>query len=327
MRSKDELDDFLRQGLASGSTPAELEQALISTGWEPQEVRSAFERWTYIPGIPPVPRPRLSFSPRDMLKHGLGFTALAMISWHITRIGFHLSDYLTQADGQSMSWTGSARWPVAMLIVFLPIFVLLQMRSSTSGPSRMRRWLAAISGFLAGVTLLMTLGAAVNALLSGDMSLRFCLKAGIVTLTATLVFLTYRSELNEGQPSRTGGIALSGLAALAIAAGLWLTGGPAQGRAEMRDRERQSDIAGLTAHARCLTQEGEVVPPMTTTAGCPGLPRLSDPWTGEPYRIEMLKTGQLRICANLETETFLESYPDGSYCQVSDLEDAPRQRQ
>lgn len=319
MHGKDEINRFLREGFAEGRAAEDLAAALRDAGWPEDRIQAGLAQWHRIEGLPPVPRPRRTLSPRDALVHGLGFAALAILSWHVTRIGILAVEELTPAAGDTHTWGGSARWPVSMLVVFLPIFVLIHLRRPADDSSLVRRWLAALSGFLAGMTLLGTLATAVQAFLAGDLTLRFALKALVVVVTAGLVFVTYRGELAGARAGRGGAAALAGLAGLGILAGLWLSGGPGQGRAEARDEARRSDLSELATQARCLALEGEDVPPIDTSEGCPEAPPSADPWTGEPYRIERLPAGTLRLCASYETERFRDEGPAGPGCISVDL--------
>ncbi|MDP5305811.1 hypothetical protein [Paracoccus spongiarum] len=94
---------------------------------------------------------------------------------------------------------------------------------------------------------------------------------------------------------------LTVLALLAIAGGLWVSGGPMQGRAERRDQMRSADLSALTAQAECRgTEAGAATADLGPTALCPETPRLADPATGAPYRITVLDRNNLRLCADFE---------------------------
>lgn len=321
MRARDELGAFLREGLAAGQTPEALAAALRAAGWPEDRIRAGLGLWQQSPGLPPVPRPPAALSPRDALVHGLGFAALAMLSWHVVQLGFLLADQVTEGAGQAAGWAGSARWPVAMLIVVLPVFALVHLRRRDEGASLVRRWLAALSGFLAGLALLGSLAATVHALLSGDLTLRFALKAGVVGVTAALVFATYRAELTALRSGRAGAVVLAGLGVLALLGGLWLTGGPGQGRAEQRDAARMADLEALAAQARCLALEGREVPPVGVSERCPDAVRAADPWTGADYLIEGIGRDRLRLCAVRETEPVWRDEVAGPGCVLVDLSD------
>ena len=162
-----------------------------------------------------------------------------------------------------------------------------------------------VSYFVLCLVLLGSLAAAVHAGLSGDLTAPFAMKLGVVVSMAGLVFLAYRAELAGHGAGRAAGWAIAAVALAGIGAGLWLSGGPGEGRAERRDALRQGDLAALAAQAQCLAAEGRAVPPLAPTEGCPATPRLADPATGEAYGIEPVEDGRLRLCAARETaETY-----------------------
>lgn len=110
---------------------------------------------------------------------------------------------------------------------------------------------------------------------------------------------------DRGQSWGTWGIAV--LAAVAVAGGLMLAGGPFQARKERRDEVRAEDLRRLSAHIDCLSQDGIMPADLAETARCSGPIRRADPYSGVPYRVEALDRGSYRLCAGFE----LPEDPDG----------------
>ena len=95
--------------------------------------------------------------------------------------------------------------------------------------------------------------------------------------------------------------ALTMLSLAVLAAGFVASGGPAQGRAEKRDRTRGRDLSEIQSLLSCKTSEaGQVVTNPTPTEACPMTPRLADPFTGAPDRIELVGPDSIRLCAGFE---------------------------
>lgn len=95
--------------------------------------------------------------------------------------------------------------------------------------------------------------------------------------------------------------ALTALSLSVLGAGIAVTGGPAQGRAEKRDQAREADLSDLHGLLFCKAQQaGQAGIDPTPTEACPMTPRLADPFTGAPYRIERLAPDILRLCAGFE---------------------------
>lgn len=304
MRAPDRLAEFIQAGLAAGHTPADLAAALRKAGWPQPQVDTGLADWMSQSGLPPVPRPTSRGQARAVLWQALGLAALAVLCWQLVALGFGLVEHVTR-DTRADWYSGAGmRWPISVLVVMAPVFALLHLRDGEVASSR--RSLAMISGFLAGMGILGSAVAVVHAVLSGELTARFALKAAVVVLVALLVMLTYRSELMRGEEGtgrrsgRAGAWGLIGLAGFFVMAGIWATGGPQAGRAEQRDAARILDLHAIGAQARCLVGAGSVVPPIVATSDCPDLPRLEDAGTGEAYLVELRRSDSLRLCARLE---------------------------
>lgn len=110
---------------------------------------------------------------------------------------------------------------------------------------------------------------------------------------------------------------IGGAALVAVAAGLWLIGGPESGRAEHRDRVRMDDLRTLGDFVRCVADStGGVLPDTLAPApACGDEVHLADPYTGAAYRYRIMFEGdgkaRFRVCATFEaprrlTNTYLE---------------------
>lgn len=104
---------------------------------------------------------------------------------------------------------------------------------------------------------------------------------------------------------------LIGVVALAVVLGLVVTGGPAQGRREKRDELRLADLQVLMNRVQCrATETGALPADLSPTPPCAGDLRLDDPYTGTPYRYEILSPDSFRVCAAFETDLPLQTYWD-----------------
>lgn len=113
-------------------------------------------------------------------------------------------------------------------------------------------------------------------------------------------------------------LALTALSASVAVAGIIATGGPAQGRAERRDQARAQDLSEIEILLTCKAQQaGRVGIDPTPTEACPMTPRLADPFTGTPYRIELVPPDSLRLCAGFEVPAPDRPFgPDETGCIV-----------
>ena len=98
--------------------------------------------------------------------------------------------------------------------------------------------------------------------------------------------------------------AIAGMVALTIGLGLVVTGGPGQGRKERRDEMRLEDLNLMSAQVHCLARAaaGQLPTDLAPTALCPGALRRADPFSGQPYRYDILSPETFRLCAEFETD-------------------------
>lgn len=313
MRPGDHLALFVREALALGHTRDEVAAALRDAGWGKAEIAAALHAWADIPFRPPVPRPRHHVSAAEAFTYGLTFVALATVIGHATALWFALiAHWLPEAGEMPGRGTGTIRWSLAVLVIAFPLFLWLDIRATralAADPVRrrspVRRWFAHATLFLAVLGLIGDLIAVVHAFLSGDLTLRFVLKAAAVAALAGTVLLYFRPLRDETPPPplRPALWALSALIGLAVLFGLWAVGGPEQGRAEARDRTRMQDLQALAQHVQCQANETGTLPArLEGTESCPLTARLADPYSGAVYTYHGVSAVAFRLCAGFETD-------------------------
>lgn len=206
MRPADQLSEFVADALKTGRSRAEIGDALRTAGWTQPEVAEALSAWADTPFTPPVPRPRPYVSAREAFLYALMFLALAITAGQIVQLGFELierwiPDVTEPSRGSNVD---AIRWSISTLVVFFPLFLILNARTNRAARdneglrrSAVRKWFGYITLFLAAITLLGNLIVVIYALLSGDLTARFIAKATLVAVTAGLVFLYYRGEMAE----------------------------------------------------------------------------------------------------------------------------------
>lgn len=198
---QNDLNLFLREALAAGHDPAQITHALQEAGWSAKEAKTALAAWHLTPELPPIPRPRAYLSAREALIYGLLFISLGLVAWYLNRLGFQIIDRLLPDPAEAFPvHLDQMRWSIAMLLGFMPTFLLLNRvaaRATRAGArSLVRRWFASATLLISSLTLLGTLVYTIYALLSGDLSLRFGARIALVALVAGLVVAYYRDELD-----------------------------------------------------------------------------------------------------------------------------------
>lgn len=206
MRPADQLAQFVADALKAGRSRGEIADALQQAGWAENEVADALNAWADTGFNPPVPRPRPYVSAREAFLYGMMFLALAMTAWNITTLGFELIElWLPDATDRYNRYNiGTVRWSISVLVVFFPLFVVMNARAQRAARadpgkrrSAVRKWFGYITLFLAALALLGDLIAVIYALLSGDLTARFLAKAALVALTAGLIFGYFQGETEE----------------------------------------------------------------------------------------------------------------------------------
>ncbi|QFT64010.1 DUF5671 domain-containing protein [Roseivivax sp. THAF30] len=208
MRPEERRDAFVRDALARGTARAEISAALADVGWSEAEIARALGQWADGPGGMPVPRPQPALGARDAFLYGVLFLALGASIGYIISLGFSLinvwfPDAADRPWRSGFSWT--MRWSIANLVIFVPLFLLLDRRmvvnrqsDPAGGRSSTRAWLGHVLLFLAAAALICDAVAVLYAFLSGDLTIRFVAKAALVAAAAGLVFLYLRGLMAEG---------------------------------------------------------------------------------------------------------------------------------
>ncbi len=212
MRSSEEVSSFVRDALIAGRSREEIADALAEAGWAPNEVSDALNAWADTDFTPPVPRPRIYLSAREAFVYGLMFVALAMTAWHLTTLSYSLIDrWLPDLAERrpDIYLRQQMRWSIAALIVFLPLFVVLNERTHRAlradpGKRRsgVRRWLGYVTLFITALVLLGDAIYVIYAFLNGDMTLRFAAKAIVTAAVAGAIFLYFRTEMRKDADAR-----------------------------------------------------------------------------------------------------------------------------
>ena len=149
----------------------------------------------------PVPKPKVQLSARDAFRYLIVFSMLYVS-------GFYLGDLLFQfvniafpdyAAPYAMERVNNAiRWATSALIVSYPVYLFLSYRIAveinqdpTSRTSAVRRWLTYLTLAIAASIIVGDLIVLLYSFLSGEISVRFILKALIVLCIAGAIFSYY----------------------------------------------------------------------------------------------------------------------------------------
>lgn len=208
MKPSEALAGFVHDALTAGRSREDIAAALSEAGWAKTEVQDALATWADSDFTPPVPRPRPYVSAKEAFFYALMFVALAMTAWHIVDLGFDLIDrWRPRTD--NFYYRGSSysiRWSISALIVFFPLFMLMQRSEAkklAGDPSRkrsaVRKWFGYITLFFSAIVLLGDLLSAIYALLTGDLTLSFILKLLLVAAVSGTVFGYFHAAMKDAE--------------------------------------------------------------------------------------------------------------------------------
>ncbi|MBU3666320.1 MAG: hypothetical protein FGM15_10670 [Chthoniobacterales bacterium] len=324
-----ELQMFVGDCLARGASRDDVARGLRSAGWPEREIHEALDYYIDA-GLPlPVPKCRASAGPREAFLHLLLFASLA--TW-ATALGSLLFDFINirfpLLDGRPVVDFGSIRFGVAALVVAFPVFALTLRRVKrdiTANPARgmnpVRRWLTYIALFVAALILLGDAIGTVVSFLNGELTIRFVLKAAVIAALAGGVTWWLLRELREKiQPLRPAWYAVCLAVIAAIAAAVWVTGGPLRARLEAQDEQRVRDLLSIYQSVNQFYQAQKRLP--ATLEECntnPGsfVADQTDPVTGGAYEYEAVDKDTFTLRASFDLPS-REDRGNGDYSGPSD---------
>lgn len=330
----DVLVAFVKSCLERGLSRAEIARGLENAGWSAREAQTALDEFADSPLPVPVPRKRVSSSPRDAFLNLLSTATLYHAALATGSILFMLIDrWLPLPGDRGMFVYPILRWAAAALIVSLPILALVRRtiaRDAAANPmARMTPIYRALAYFTLLVTALIMAGnliCLVINFLEGDATLRFTLKSLVVMAIAGGIYLWYSSDVRReealvaGAASRSVALppappwrtwlerAGTAVAVAALVAALGLIGSPVRARMLRLDGQRVGDLRSLQSsieqfHAR----RGSLPATLDDLAKDPDtfVVDAADPVTKQPYGYTRLddRTYELRATFDLASPT------------------------
>ena len=203
MAISDELQGFVKDGLARGLSRAEIEDVLLRAGWTAEHVRGALGAFAEIEFPIPVPRPRPYLTARETFMYLVLFSALYVSAFSLGTLVFQFIDQAFPDPAASALAAESVRreairWSISSLIVAFPVFLYassLISRAVRSDPSKrgskVRRWLTYLTLFVAASVLVGDFTSLIYSLLGGEMTARFVLKVLTIGVIAGTIFGYY----------------------------------------------------------------------------------------------------------------------------------------
>lgn len=263
MPEPEKLDAFIRAAKERGVADDAIVAILRQHGWSERRIfQSLSEHYEGVLGMPIPSRGSRSEQARDAFFYLLAFTTLGF--WMVALI--LLADDLIDRTFPSPLDLGNpgsafrveAAGSIAALIIAFPLFLFVSRtiaqevaRRPEALESGARKWLTYIALVITAITLLSDAVAFLTQFLTGDLTVRFALKALVLFVVAAGVFWYYLGTVRPepAAPSRDRSFAWAALVAVvaALALGFVNIGTPARERAYALDRRRISDLEQIAS--------------------------------------------------------------------------------
>jgi hypothetical protein len=261
------LSDFVCQALAQNVSREKIAESLHKGGWTSKEINTALDAFVESDMPVPVPRKRVSGSPKETFIFLMLFATLYAAAFQLGSILFDLINLSLPQPGEFAQHSiVSLRYGIAFILTAFPIFLFMlhvTARENLQNPgqriSPARRWLTYLTLFIASITIITDLISLIVQFLEGDLTLRFGLKVLVVAILAGCAFIHYLRDLRRDEvapsieitPTRTSRFAIALLTiivAAVIGSGLWFTGSPMKARLQRQDQQRISDLQRISTN-------------------------------------------------------------------------------
>lgn len=298
-----DLQQFIDSAKSKGASDEFLAALLSRRGWPIEEVYSALgDYWERETGITLPDRATSGESSRDAFLYLLSFATLATWATALGSLLFELINYwfpdpvTTVNLGRDLRH--SVTWQMASLAVAFPIYLMVMRLIFSEVVQHPERLQSGVRKWLTWLALLITAGTMIGDLiyfldyfLTGELTLRFVLKAGVVLLICGAIFTCYLdslrwAKLTSAEMIRQRGLLFAAGATFtivaAVAAGLDVAGTPSDQRQLEADAHRVRDLQNMERNIRAHPQDRQL---------------LRDPETGQPYQFRAKAGTAYELCA------------------------------
>jgi hypothetical protein len=203
------LAQFVKDALHAGASRADITKALMDAGWAQEQIANALEAFSPVTFVVPVPVPGTHLSARDTFLYLVMFAMLYLSAYNLGNLLFRFVElaFPDQVfEGYADYHNSEIRFSTSALLVAFPVFLYLgsligkQIRSAPARRmSAIRKWLTWLTLALAACIIVGDMIYLLNSLLSGELTIRFVLKALITGLIAGTIFVYYLTEMRRDE--------------------------------------------------------------------------------------------------------------------------------
>lgn len=259
-------------------------------------------------------------TPRDVFLHLLaivllyiGIFSLIALLWKYVDV--LLPDQLKIYYGYAQA-SAVMKNSIASLLVVWPVFIFINWLIKKSENKivekrdlKVKKWLLYLTLFVAALTMIIDMIMLINNFLDGSLTMNFFLKVLVVLMVAGGVFGYYlwdlKQDISKKLPlAKIFAWVTSGLVLIAIVAGFFIMGTPAEQRAKRFDEQRvqnlqvlQSEIINYWQVKTFLPENLEALKSSVT-----GFTQPLDPATNQPYEYEIKDDLTFSLCATFSSD-------------------------
>ena len=223
--------------------------------------------------------------------------------------------YPQVTNGYNYFGSGSISWPVATLIIFFPIFILLMWllekdyrvfpEKQNSG---IHRWLTYITLFIAGIAIAVDLITVLYYFLDGqELTTGFVLKVLVLLIVASGIFSYYLSDVLGKLTAKRRNVyrVVACLAVLlSIVWGFTVLGSPYTQRLYKYDEQKINDLMSINNEiTNYYALNGKLPANLSDLSANYYIP-LNDKETDKPYEYQKIESLKYNLCAEFNKDSF-----------------------
>lgn len=251
-------------------------------------------------------------TPKDVFLHLLSIVTLYFVAGNFIALLFqYINVWLPQFPEASQYYSGASgimRFAISSLIVVFPSYLITVRflnKDYSANPAKLklaiRRWLIYFTLFITALIIIGDLVVLINNLLKGEYTLRFLLKVLAVFFTTGAIFIYYWWDLKETVLPKIKYFyyAVIGLVTVAVLAGFFIIGSPAQQRQLQFDEQRVNDLSYLQSEVLTYWQNKNVLPADLSLLNddLRGVKVPVDPESGGWYGYQIKAANVFELCA------------------------------
>jgi hypothetical protein len=270
-----------------------------------------------------LPAGRQGNLPRDVFLHLLAVVALYWSSISFTAILWQIINYFFQNAADYFSYNSFSdiiRFSVSSLIIVFPVYISVSWylnkiykKEINVRESKIRKWLIYFTLFVASLVIIGDLVTVINALLGGEIAIRFILKSLSVFLVALVVFGYYLDDVRRTVPTPlakyfawSSGV----LVVSAIITSFFIIGSPTTARLMQLDQQRINDLQSIQYQIVNYWQTKQKLPEKLSDLNddISGFFKPTDPVMNSDYEYIIIDSEKLsfQLCANFDRENKMD---------------------